>query len=108
MVRCVRIADAALYSEHCDMDGVLRRLADTNDSDRLLRAYFAIEVATNLSGPICEGDITYGLQLLRSAGNDALPLHNALAELGWSPTAQELLARTEACRPNAYPYDAVV
>lgn len=108
MRRSVRIATEALYSEHFDIDEVLRRLADMNDSDQLLRAYIAVQIATNLSGPIAEGDITYGLRLLRSAGGDDLALNKDLAELGWSHRAQELLDRKETCRANEYSYEAVV
>jgi hypothetical protein len=103
MRRSVTLATAALYSEHFDMDDVLRRLADTNDSDQLLFAYIAIQVATNLSTPISAGDIAYGLKLLGSASRDALSLNKELAELGWSEKAQELLNRKpHAARMNIH------
>ncbi|HEV8418336.1 MAG TPA: hypothetical protein VGQ43_06285 [Candidatus Udaeobacter sp.] len=108
MRRSVTLATAALYSEHFDMDDVLRRLADTNDSDQLLFAYIAIQVATNLSTPISAGDIAYGLKLLGSASRDALSLNKELAELGWSEKAQELLNRKAACRADEYSCEAAI
>jgi hypothetical protein len=108
MRRSVTIATEALYSEHFDMDDVVRRLANTDNSDQLLLAYLAIQVASNLSGPICEGDVDYRLQELISADQDALSLNKDLAEFGWSQKAHELLNRKTACRENKYSYEAAV
>ena len=107
MRRAVEIATEALYSEHFDMDEVLRRLTETDDPDQLLLAYIAIQVATNLSAPICDGDIAYGLKLL-SADRDALSLNKDLAVLGWCEKAQEILNRKTACGANESSYEALI
>lgn len=108
MKRSVRIATEALYSEHFDMDEVLRHLADPHDSSQLLLAYIAIQVSTNLSDPVCDGDITYGLQLLSAGDEGPLSLNKDLATLGWSRKAREILDRKATCDAKEYSYEAAI
>jgi hypothetical protein len=108
MLCAVKTAVEALYSERFDMDAVVQRLGGAGEPENLLFAYIAIQVATNLSEPLCDGDIAYGLKLLQSSDNDSLSLNKDLAVLGWSERSKERLDRKILCLGDDYSCDALI
>ena len=114
--RSIKLAIEAIYSEQFDMDAVTRRLASTNDLGQLLRAYIAIQIATQLTDPLNQADIDHALKELRSSEHhldqpdfqEILALRKELAEVCWLQKTNEILERKLALQNNPYSYDAAI
>ena len=114
--RSIKLAMEAIYSEQFDMDAVTRMLAGTNDPGQLLRAYIAIQIATQLTDSLNQADIDHALKELRSSGQrldqpdfqKILALRKELAEVFWLQKTKKILERKLALQNNPYSYDAAI
>ena len=117
MKQSIKLAIEAIYSERFDMELVLKQLTDSSDEPiDLLRAYIAIQVATQLTEPLNQTDVIHALEELKSSGErlnkpdfeSILGLRKELAEMCWQHKTVEILERKLAAKDNEYSYEAAI
>jgi len=116
MKQSIKLAIEAIYSERFDMELVLKQLANGDEPIELLRAYIAIQVATQLTEPLNETDVSHALEELRSSGDrlnkpdfeSIVGLRKELAEICWQHRTVEILERKLAAKDNEYSYEAAI
>lgn len=114
--RAIKLATVAIYSEQFDMDAVVKRISGNDEPVQLLRAYVAIQIATQLTEPLKDSDIDIALEEFRSSEarvnqpdfEDILRLRKELAEIYWQQKTVEILERKLASQNNEYSYEAGV
>lgn len=116
MKQAIKLATEAIYSERFDMELVINQLANIDEPIELLRAYIAIQVATQLSEPLEDADIIHALEELKSSGErlnkpdfeSIVRLRKELAEMCWQHKTVEILERKLAAKENEYSYEAAI
>jgi hypothetical protein len=113
----ITLATEAIYSERFEeFDATVAWLSNNKPGIALLRAYVAIQTASQLTEPLNDADLDRALDVLRSSEqrDDSpefqaiLDVHKELAELHWLRKFEAILKRKLANKNDEYSYEGTL